>query len=140
MENNSVKSLFTWASNTKKTGRLLCFEFKTGLFHTLGLDEEGLSQVTGEDARCHPKIFTAQEADEVSLTQSKFLSGLCPVGVSSEVWGQPGEDTIRELGNPPRVQGHIHSKRFKSKNMWKKKITTCEKQALLNSLSNTKAI
>lgn len=86
------------------------------------------------------KSFTAQEADEVSLTQSKFLSGLCSVGVSSEVLGQPGEDTIRELGNPPRVQGHIHSKIFKSKNIWKKKITTCEKQALLNSLSNTKAI
>lgn len=79
MENNSVKSLFTWAPNTKKTGRFLGFELKADPFHPLVSEKEGVTL----------KLLADQEAGEVSLTRGKFLSGLWAVGVSPPCGGSP---------------------------------------------------
>ena len=83
--------------------------------------------------------LAAQEAGEASLTGGKFLPGLC------------AGDTTRGVGTALRrhhqgaerptkgVRVTDTAKRFKSQNMWEKKMTACEKQALRSSLANRKA-
>lgn len=88
MENNSVKSLFTWAPNTKKTGRFLGFELKADPFHSLGVRE----------GRCHPKI-ACRSGGRWGFPNMRQVP-VWPVGCGSitTVWGQPQE----ELRDPPK--------------------------------------
>ena len=122
MENNSVKSLFTWVLNTKKMGRFLCSEFKTGLFHTLASDKEG-----AEPSHCwRCKVSPSNRSQLAGGRRGSPDMRQVPVwpvshGSITRGVGAAWQRHQQELGNAPRVRGHIHSKRLESKkNMWKK--------------------
>lgn len=138
MENNSVKSLFIWAPNSKKTGRFL-FELKTGLFHSLEKEEKGVKP-------SHWGRFKVSPLNHWQLRrQMRFPQpgASCCLAYAlrdprHRCGGSPGRAPEASRAAHQGSQGSHSSKRFKSKNMWKKKITTSEKQEL-HSLPNRRA-
>lgn len=121
MENNSVKSLFIWAPNSKKTGRFL-FELKTGLFHSLEKEEKGVKP-------SHWGRFKVSPLNHWQLRrQMRFPQpgASCCLAYAlrdprHRCGGSPGRAPAASRAAHQGSQGSHSSKRFKSKNMWKKK-------------------
>lgn len=124
----------------QKDGQIssVVLSLKQASFHTLRDKLKCLSQVTGEDARCHLQIVhSTQEAGGGS---PDTRVGSCLACVAWEhhqtCGGQPGKDSSRELRNAPAVQIRHTARDLKVNKKIVEENMTCEKQALLNTLSN----
>lgn len=132
---NSVKSLFTWAPNSKKTGRFLCFEFKAGLFHSLASEEEGAEQSHWWRFKVLPQNCLQLQRQVRFRYHEACVLWEYHQGMGAAPWRHEQGAEQPSKG----VQGHITLRDLKVKTCGRKKMTTSEKQALQNSLPNRKA-
>lgn len=132
---NSVKSLFTWAPNSKTTGRFLRFELKADLFHSWASEEEGAEQSLWWRLKVSPQNCLRLQRQvrfryhEVCVLWEYHLG----VGAAPCRHQQGAEQPTKG------VQGPRTARDLKVKTCGRKKMTTSEKQALHNSLPNRKA-
>lgn len=122
---NSVQSLFTWAPNSKKTGRFLCFEFKAGLFPSLASEEEGAEQSHWWRFKVLPQNCLQLQRQVRFRYHEACVLWEYHQGVGAAPWRhQQGAE------QPTKgVQGHITLRDLKGKTCGRKKMTTSEKQA-----------